>query len=91
MKDAILIIAVLGVMVFGFFIMKRLDDFLDKNRKALEEEEKNKTPSCISLENENDKELISEIKEFKRKCPNAKILIYDSNNEDITETIERYK
>ena len=31
-RDIILVVAVLGVMVFGFFVMKRLDKFLDENR-----------------------------------------------------------
>ena len=34
MEDVILIIAVAAVMVFGFFIMKRLDVFLKENKKA---------------------------------------------------------
>ena len=33
-RDIILVVAVLGVMVFGFFVMKRLDKFLDENRKG---------------------------------------------------------
>ena len=39
-RDIILVAAVLGVMVFGFFVMKRLDKFLDENRKRIEQEEK---------------------------------------------------
>ena len=41
-RDIILVVAVLGVMVFGFFVMKRLDKFLDENRKRIEHEEKEK-------------------------------------------------
>lgn len=47
--DIILVISVLGVMVFGFFIMKLLDKFLDENRKRIEQEEKKKEPSCVML------------------------------------------
>ena len=43
-RDIILVVAVLGVMVFGFFVMKRLDKFLDENRKRIEQEEKEKEP-----------------------------------------------
>ena len=39
MEDVILIIAVTAVMIFGFFIMKRLDVFLEENRKAIENEQ----------------------------------------------------
>ena len=48
-RDIILVVAVLGVMVFGFFVMKRLDKFLDENRKRIEQEEKEKEPSCVML------------------------------------------
>ena len=41
-RDIILVVAVLGVMVFGFFVMKRLDKFLDENRKRIEQEKKEK-------------------------------------------------
>lgn len=34
MGDVILIIAVAAAMIFGFFIMKRLDVFLEENRKG---------------------------------------------------------
>lgn len=47
MEDVILIIAVAAVMVFGFFIMKRLDVFLKKNKKAIE---KKREEECSPLE-----------------------------------------
>lgn len=47
MKDVIVIIAVTAVIVFGFFIMKRLDVFLEKNRKAIEKEQEEQ---CSPLE-----------------------------------------
>ena len=47
MKDVIVIIAVTAVIVFGFFIMKRLDDFLEENRKAIEKEQEEQ---CSPLE-----------------------------------------
>lgn len=47
MKDVIVIIAVTAVIVFGFFIMKRLDAFLEENRKAIEKEQEEQ---CSPLE-----------------------------------------
>ena len=41
MKDVIVIIAVTAVIVFGFFIMKRLDVFLEKTGKQLKKNKKN--------------------------------------------------
>ena len=57
MEDVILIIAVAAVMIFGFFIMKRLDVFLGENRKAIEKERKEE---CSPLE------FISGIENFKK-------------------------
>lgn len=47
MKDVIVIIAVTAIIVFGFFIMKRLDAFLEENRKAIEKEQEEQ---CSPLE-----------------------------------------
>lgn len=47
MEDVILIIAVAAVMVFGFFIMKRIDVFLKENKKAIE---KKREKECSPLE-----------------------------------------
>lgn len=38
MKDLFLICAVAAVFVFGYFIMKKLDDFLDNNRRQISED-----------------------------------------------------
>ena len=48
-RDIILVAAVLGEMIFGFFVMKRLDKFLDENRKRIQQKEKEKEPRCIML------------------------------------------
>ena len=72
-RDIILVVAVLGVMVFGFFVMKRLDKFLDKNRKRSEQEEKKKEPSCVMLTTDmTDEELIKNIRTYEK---NAEMLI----------------
>lgn len=47
MKDVIVIIAVTAVIVFGFFIMRRLDALLEENRKAIEKEQEEQ---CSPLE-----------------------------------------
>lgn len=49
MEDVILIIAVAAVMVFGFFIMKRLDVFLNENKKQLKRNEKKNAVRLNSL------------------------------------------
>lgn len=42
MEDVILIIVVAAVMIFGFFIMKMIDVFLEGNRKSIEKENQKK-------------------------------------------------
>ena len=68
-RDIILVVAVLGVMVFGFFVMKRLDKFLDENRKRIEQEEKEKEPSYVMLTtNMTDEELIKNIRTYEKSA-----------------------
>ena len=81
-RDIILVVAVLGVMVFGFFVMKRLDKFLDENRKRIEQEEKEKEPRCVMLTtNMTDKEILEHIRTYEKKHGNANITLYQDEDE----------
>ena len=80
-RDIILIVSVLGVMVFGFFIMKRLDKFLDENRK-LKQEKKKKEPRCIMLTTDmTDEELIKNIRTYEKQHGDAHITLYQDEDE----------
>ena len=81
-RDMILVVAVLGVMVFGFFVMKRLDKFLDENRKRIEQEEKEKEPRCIMLTTDmTDEELIKNIRTYEKQRGDAYITLYQDEDE----------
>ena len=81
-RDIILVVAVLGVMVFGLFVMKRLDKFLDENRKRIEQEEKEKEPRCIMLTTDmTDEELIKNIRTYKKQRGDAYITLYQDEDE----------
>ena len=81
-RDIILVVAVLGVMVFGFFVMKRLDKFLDENRKRIEQEEKEKEPSCVMLTTDmTDEELIKNIRTYEKQRGEAYITLYQDEDE----------
>ena len=81
-RDIILVVAVLGVMVFGFFIMKRLDKFLDENRKCIEQEEKEKELSCVMLTTDmTDEELIKNIRTYEKQRGDAYITLYQDEDE----------
>lgn len=66
MEGVILIIAVIAVMIFGFFIMKRLDVFLEEKRKAVEKEQEEKDSPLEFIDTENYENTISEIEDFKK-------------------------
>ena len=81
-RDIILVVAVLGVMVFGFFVMKRLDKFLDENRKRIEQEEKKEAPSCVMLTTDmTDEELIKNIRTYEKQRGDAYITLYQDEDE----------
>ena len=81
-RDIILVVAVLGVMVFGFFVMKRLDKFLDENRKRIEQEEKEKEPYCVMLTTDmTDEELIKNIRTYGKQRGDAYITLYQDEDE----------
>ena len=80
--DILLVVVVLGVMVFGFFVMKRLDKFLDKNRKRIEQEEKEKEPSCVMLTTDmTDEEIIKNIRTYEKQRGDAYITLYQDEDE----------
>ena len=81
-RDIILVVAVLGAMVFGFFVMKRIDKFLDENRKRIEQEEKEKEPSCVMLTTDmTDEELIKNIRTYEKQRGYAYIALYQDEDE----------
>ena len=88
-RDIILVVAFLGVMVFGFFVMKRLDKFLDENRKRIEQEEKEKEPSCVMLTTDmTDEELIKNIRTYEKQRGDAYITLYQDEDELYDELLD---
>lgn len=90
MEDAILIIAVVAVMIFGFFIMKRLDVFLEENRKAIENEQEEKGSPLEFIDTENYENMISEIENFKKRHKKVAIVIFDEENRELASTLTDY-
>ena len=77
MGDVILIIAVAAAMIFGFFIMKRLDVFLEENRKAIEKERKEESSPVEFIDSENYENMISGIENFKKSRKTVTLVIFD--------------
>lgn len=91
MKDVTVIIAVTAVIVFGFFIMKRLDAFLEENRKAIEKKQEEQCSPLEFLDTENYESMISEIEIFKEKHKKIAVVILDEEDRELTETLNNYK
>ena len=91
MGDVILILAVAAVMIFGFFMMKRLDVFLEKNRKAMEEKQEETYSPFELIDSENDENMISEIENFKKRHKKVAVVIFDAENRELTDILNNYK
>ena len=80
LRDILLVITVLAVFIFGFFVMKRLDKFLNENYKLHFSENEEKPTRIVHNENTSDEEIILDIKKVKEKSGKVKIIIL--NEED---------
>ncbi len=71
MKETFLLIALIAFIFFGYFIMKRLDFFLEKSRKRLaEKKEKDSEIGIISLRIADGNKISDDkIKELSEMCP----------------------
>ncbi len=89
MKEALLLICVLGIFVFGFFQMARLDKFLNENRKSIEKENEKKESDCVMLTEElSDEEIIKEVRRFHRKHGVTKIMLCEWRDTETSDTME---
>ena len=79
----ILILAMSGVFAFGYYLMTKLDKFLDENRKAIEKETESREPSCVMLTDSlTDEEILEEIRRFRKLHEDINVLLYDSSHAD---------
>lgn len=90
MEDVILIIAVAAVMLFGFFIMKRLDVFLKENKKAIEKKREEECSPLEFIDSENYENMISGIEKFKKSHKKAAIIVFDKENREFTNVLTDY-
>ena len=85
----ILILAMSGVFAFGFYLMTKLDKFLDENRKTIEKENESCEPSCVMLTDSlTDEEVMEEIRRFRSRHEDAHVLLYDSSHMELSEEME---
>ena len=72
MAELLLIVSLLGIFAFGFYLMSRLDRFLEENRKALLKENESREPSEILLpQGLSESEILCEIRRFRETHGNV--------------------
>ena len=83
MAELLLIVSLLGIFAFGFYIMCRLDRFLEENRKALLRENESCEPSEVLLPHGlSDSEVLSEIHRFRETHGNVDIILSDGKEDE---------
>ena len=83
MAELLLIVSLLGIFAFGFYIMCRLDRFLEENRKALLKENESREPSEILLpQGLSESEILCEIRRFRETRGHVDIILSDGQKND---------
>ena len=83
MDELLLIVSLLAVFVFGFYLMSRLDRFLEENRKALLKENESCEPSEVLLPHGlSDSEILSEIRRFRETHETIDIILSDGKEDE---------
>ena len=83
MDELLLIVSLLAVFVFGFYLMRRLDRFLEENRKALLKENESCEPSEVLLPHGlSDSEILSEIRRFQETHGTVDIILSDGKEDE---------
>ena len=85
MEQGILIVVVLCIFGLGFCIVNKIGLFLDNVLENDKEEQEGKMNSLkiLFLDDFSDDELLKEIHECKSRYSEAKIIIFDSQSEDV--------
>lgn len=83
MAELLLIVSLLAVFVFGFYLMSRLDRFLEENRKVLLKENESCEPSEVLLPHGlSDSEILSEIRRFQETHGTVDIILSDGKEDE---------
>ena len=80
MEDVVLIVGTAMIFLLGWFLMKRLDQFLAENQKRIEEASEQQQPEpCVHLVgNISPDELEETLSRFRSSHAHVEIVIYDS-------------
>ena len=79
MEDVVLIAGSALMFLFGWFLMKRLDQFLAENQKRIEEETVQQQKPCLRLNGDiSPDEMDEALSLFRSSHARVEIVIYDS-------------
>ena len=79
MEDVVLIAGTALMFLFGWFLMKRLDQFLAENQKRIEEETVQQQKPCLRLNGDiSPDEMDEALSRFRSSHARVEIVIYDS-------------
>lgn len=82
MRELLLLVVLFITFGFGFFLMHKLDCFLEENRKIVNGETDIQVPSHVLLTEElSNEEINEEIQRFRSKHAKMRIMIYDDMDE----------
>ncbi len=88
MKDIILVVCLIAMGVYAYFLMGRLDKFLEENRKAIAKQEAQRKKPYIILKKDASGETVKmKSRDFVRNIP-VPVLLYvipKNSNTSITE------
>ena len=83
MAELLLIVSLLGIFAVGFYIMCRLDRFLEENRKTLLKENESCEPSEVLLpQGLSESEILCEIRRFRETHGKVDIILSDGQKND---------
>lgn len=82
MEELLLILALAIMFIAGFFVMKSLDRFFERNKRETRTEDssthENEPASCVMLTGDlSDKEIAEELRRFRRSHENTRIMLYE--------------
>ena len=84
MKTAVIILVILIYLILGCFLMLRVNDFIESNRKDLTKTRDRKDPSCVILVGEQtDEDIMDSLRTFRDRHEDTRILIYDNSSEPL--------
>lgn len=83
MKDIILVVCLIAMGVYGYFLMGKLDKFLDENRKAIAKQQAERRKPYIILKKDVNGEAVKrQVERFREDHPCACVVVCDPNEFD---------